>query len=282
MKNHSTSFPIPFFIYRSALVLLISIFLHSFILLAEANIEIPHHINDNIPTIYPTIKQTKKHNAQSFTQGWIKEGNTFYESSGLYGRSFVQRYSNNKSVTANLPHRYFAEGLTLFNDKIYLLTWKKETVLILDKNTLKTTATLPYTGEGWGLTHNRSQFIMSNGSADLLFRNATDFTITRRITVSLPLQLNELEYVDGVIWANDWNKDDIYAINSEDGCLLAKMDLSILRQQAVKPNHRNVLNGIAYDAIEKGLWITGKYWPTRYLIEYPSNKINQLRDSTSC
>lgn len=240
------------------------------------------HASNSIPTLYPSIKKTKPHNPKSFTQGWIKEGDIFYESSGLYGRSFVTRYGNNKTITNNLPNQYFAEGLTLFNDALYLLTWKEEILLILDKNNLKITATLPYSGEGWGLTHNGSQLIMSNGSADLLFRNTTDFSITRQITVPLPLQLNELEYVDGVIWANDWKKDDIYAINSEDGCLLARIDLSSLRKQAVTPNNSNVLNGIAYDTKEHGLWVTGKYWPTRYLIEYPSNKIKQLKASTRC
>ncbi|MFT6220989.1 MAG: glutamine cyclotransferase [Candidatus Endobugula sp.] len=255
----------------------------SFTILADTNsAEILRHTYDNIPSIIPKVKQTQKHNKKSFTQGWIKDDDFFYESSGLYGQSFVQRYSKNKVTTANLPRRYFAEGLTLFDNKIYLLTWKEETLLILDKHTLKIIATLAYSGEGWGLTHNHSQLIMSDGSASLSFRHATDFTIARRITISLPLQLNELEYVDGVIWANDWKKDDIYAINSRNGCLLAKMNLSQLRENTVKPDNRNVLNGIAYDALEKGLWITGKYWPTRYLIEYPSNEINQLKASTNC
>jgi glutaminyl-peptide cyclotransferase len=260
-----------------------SFFCISFTVLADTNsAKIPRQTYDSIPNITPKIKQTQKHNEKSFTQGWIKDGDVFYESSGLYGRSFVQRYSKNNITTANLPRRYFAEGLTLFNNKIYLLTWKEETLLILDKNTLKITDTLAYSGEGWGLTHNHSQLIMSNGSANLLFRHATDFTIARRISVSLPLQLNELEYVDGIIWANDWGKDDIYAINSKNGCLLAKMNLSQLRKNTVKPDNRNVLNGIAYDTLEKGIWITGKYWPTRYLIEYPSNEINQLKASTHC
>jgi len=245
---------------------------------------------NNIPLIDPIVKQSKNHNPDSFIQGWIRDGETFYESSGIYGRSFVQRYSdknsdksnNQKNITINLPSRYFAEGLTLFNNMIYLLTWKEETLFILDKNTLKTISTLAYSGEGWGLTHNGSQLIMSNGSANLFFRDASNFSMIRRITVSLPLQLNELEYVNGVIWANDWNKDDIYAIDSTNGCLLARIDLSSLRKQTVIPNSSNILNGIAYDSTIDGLWVTGKYWPTRYLIEYPNNRIEQLKASTHC
>ena len=249
---------------------------------------------NNIPLIDPIIKQSKNHNPDSFIQGWIKDSETFYESSGIYGRSFVQRYNdknsdensdkshNQKNITINLPSRYFAEGLTLFNNMIYLLTWKEETLFILDKNTLKTISTLAYSGEGWGLTHNGSQLIMSNGSADLFFRDASNFSMTRRITVPLPLQLNELEYVNGVIWANDWNKDDIYAIDSTNGCLLARIDLSSLRKRTVTPNSSDILNGIAYDSTTDGLWVTGKYWPTRYLIEYPNNRIEQLKASPHC
>jgi glutaminyl-peptide cyclotransferase len=275
MKN---SFP-----QRSTSTALIVFFLPSFVALSIASeSKKTLYIQKNIPIIDPIIKRSENHHSGSFTQGWIKDEETFYESSGMYGRSFVQHYSDKKSITVNLPHRYFAEGLTLFNNMIYLLTWKEETLFILDKNTLQTISTLAYSGEGWGLTHNGSQFIMSNGSADLFFRDADDFSISRRITVPLPLQLNELEYVNGVIWANDWNKDDIYAIDSTNGCLLAKMDLSALRTQTVMPDNNNVLNGIAYDSTVEGLWVTGKYWPTRYLIEYPNNTIEQLKSSTRC
>jgi len=233
--------------------------------------------------ISAVVKQIKPHNQNSFTQGWIKEGNVFYESSGLYGRSFLQRYQSNlySTATANLPAHYFAEGLTLFNDRLYLLTWKAETLLILNKETLAIENRLPYQGEGWGLTHNGTQLIMSNGSSHLLFRDPKDFSIKRRITVKQSLQLNELEYVDGIIWANDWNKDSIYGISSDNGCLVATIDLSDIRQQAVTPNSSNILNGIAYDSQAHGLWITGKYWPTRYLIDYPSIS-NKTINNASC
>jgi glutamine cyclotransferase len=226
----------------------------------------------NIPplAISAIVTQTQPHNANTFTQGWIKEGDVFYESSGLYGRSFLQRYQTNSTATANLPAHYFAEGLTLFNDRLYLLTWKAETLLVLNKDTLAIENSLSYKGQGWGLTHNGSQFIMSNGSSHLLFRDPNDFSIQKRIIVKQPLQLNELEYVDGIIWANDWNKDSIYGISSHNGCILATIDLSNIRQQAVTPNPSNILNGIAYDSQAHGLWITGKYWSTRYLIDYPS------------
>lgn len=220
------------------------------------------------------VLDTQVHNPNSFTQGWIKHQDNFYESSGHYGRSFIQRYkihgNENTATTAPIPKRYFAEGLTLFNDTLYLLTWKEETLLLLDKDSLQIKQTLPYQGEGWGLTHNNKQLIMSNGSNTLFFREPTQFTITHQITVNRPLRLNELEYVDGIIWANSWYDDRLYAIHSHNGCIVGSLDLAQIREQTFTPNNRNVLNGIAYDKTRHGLWITGKYWPKRYLIRLPS------------
>lgn len=230
-----------------------------------------------IPSLPVTIIQTAAHNPSSFTQGWIKDEGVFFESSGYYGRSFIQRYSDKNTATIHLPKQYFAEGLTLFNGLLYLLTWKEQTLFILDKNSLAIKEKLKYQGEGWGLTHNKEHLIMSDGSSTLLFRDPSDFSIQGRITVKKALQLNELEYVNGVIWANDWNNDSIYAINSQNGCLLATMDISAIRKKTVNPDASNVVNGIAYDKEQHGLWITGKYWPSRYLIPYP-----KLNTETAC
>lgn len=219
---------------------------------------------------YPvTVRSVEPHNPKAFTQGLIKQGDTFYESSGLYGRSYVQHYDGKHTVTSHLAAHYFAEGLTLFNGRLYLLTWKEETLLILNKETLAIEETLRYTGEGWGLTHNEQQLIMSNGSSTLLFRDPKNFAIQKQLVVNRDLQLNELEYVDGIIWANDWNEDTLYGISELNGCIVATLNLSNLRQQTVVPNTSNITNGIAYDEQSHGLWVTGKYWPLRYLIDYP-------------
>lgn len=235
------------------------------------------------PTIEYEIIRTDDHNANSFIQGWIKENNTFYESSGLYHQSFVERYNDPKNTAntlrLNLPAHYFAEGLTLLNDTLYLLTWKAETLLLLDKETLEISQRLSYKGEGWGLTHNHQQLIMSNGTPQLLFRDANTFSIQKTLdvhhyknpktglaVVAEKLQLNELEYVDGIIWANNWNNNNLYAINSQTGCIIGTADLSTLRQNTVKPDHKNVVNGIAYDKQREAFWVTGKLWPKRYLL----------------
>lgn len=214
------------------------------------------------------VLDTKPHNPNSFIQGWIKDGDTFFESSGRYQRSFIQRYTPEKTVTEPLPKHYFAEGLTLWNNTLYVLTWKEQTLLVIDKDSLHITQRIPYQGEGWGLTHNNHAFIMSNGTSTLFFRDLHDFSITHKITVKKTLQLNELEYINGIIWANNWREDRIYAINSVNGCLIGSLDLSALRARTIpKPHH--VLNGIAYDKTSNALWVTGKYWPTRYLISLP-------------
>lgn len=239
-----------------------------------------HNVSSSSSHLPAIVQKTEPHNPAIFTQGFIKQNNTFYISSGLYQQSFIQRNDKKHRLSHALPSRYFAEGLTLFNGLLYLLTWKEETLFILDKDTLKPQKTLSYQGEGWGLTHNDTQLIMSNGSSTLLFRDPKDFSIQRRITVSQALQLNELEYVNGIIWANDWNEDIIYGIGEHSGCIIATVDLSNLRQQTVTPNPNNISNGIAYDKQAHGLWVTGKYWPYRYLIRYPEIDHTHIHHTT--
>ena len=237
---------------------------------------LPLHADKHVPIWNYTVLETAPHNPKSFTQGLIKEGDTFYESSGLYRRSFVQRYKPLASSRINLPGRYFAEGLTLFNDELYLLTWKEETLFVLDKQRLQVLRTLPYAGEGWGLTHNGEHLIMSNGSSLLTFRDAKDFSIVREVTVTGLTAINELEYIHGVLWANSLNNDHLFAINPDNGCVIGKVDLQALRRQTVKPEPGNVLNGIAYDQAANALWVTGKRWPKRYLIRLTHTAIDQV------
>ncbi len=237
---------------------------------------------DPIPTLPYTLINNADHNPKSFTQGWVKEGNMFYESSGLYGKSFITRYRDAKqakkstqgtpaknlsTLTRSLANNQFAEGLTLFNDTLYLLTWKRQQLLLIDKYSFATKKILNYKGEGWGLTHDGQSLIMSNGSSDLYFRDPIDFSIQKKLTIKHLKDINELEYANGIIWANEWNDDNIYGINAKTGCLIGKINLHDLRKQTVTPSASNILNGIAYDRLQNGLWVTGKFWPKRYLIQ---------------
>jgi len=235
---------------------------------------------DPIPTLAYTLINSADHNPKSFTQGWVKEGNMFYESSGLYGKSFITRYrdtlrdtlhaqktiqgapqKNLSPLTRSLANNQFAEGLTLFNDTLYLLTWKRQQLLLIDKYSFATKKILNYQGEGWGLTHDKQSLIMSNGSSVIYFRDPIDFSVQKKLSIKYLTAINELEYANGIIWANEWNDDNIYGINADTGCLIGKIKLSDLRKKTVTPNASNVLNGIAYDQAQN------KFWPKRYLIQ---------------
>ncbi len=227
------------------------------------------------------LLQTEPHNENWFTQGLMLDEGTFIESAGRYHVSEIVRYNTDNTITQryHLSSRQFAEGLTLLNDIVYLLTWQSEQLLTFDRS-LQPLQTLTYNGEGWGLTDNGEQLIMSNGSANLLFRNAKTFAIERIITAhSFQVHkqtlhrktwdnLNELEYVDGVIWANQWQTDHILAIDAESGRVLAILPLTplVMEQKEHNSNGNSVLNGIAYAPAEKAFWVTGKLWNKRYLI----------------
>lgn len=218
---------------------------------------------------------TKEHDRRIFTQGLVLKGKVLTESSGLYGKSFLTQYDVETGAVErriDLPREYFAEGITEFNGHFYLLTWQAGLALVLDARSLRQIATQPYTGEGWGLTHNGEHLIMSNGSDTLSLRKAVDFSVVNTLKVKdgdRPVhQLNELEFAEDLIWANVWQEPVILAIDPQTGNVKGAADLSEL----VRPNNthpgKSVLNGIAYDPEQRAFWITGKWWPKRYLVRF--------------
>jgi glutamine cyclotransferase len=217
----------------------------------------------------PKVLAQEPFNHKWFTQGFFKENESFYISSGLYNQSVVVYQSPHKNLRYFLPPQYFAEGLTVIDDKLFLLTWKEETLFIFDKKTLTLIKKLSYQGEGWGLTHNENSFIMSNGSNTITFRDKDSFEVQHTLTIQNFDNINELEYVDGIIWANRWYDEKIYAIDSNSGCILASIDLTSLRLASIADDKKNITNGIAYDKDKHGLWVTGKYWNQRFLIALP-------------
>ena len=210
------------------------------------------------------------------------DGDHFYESSGLYNQSLLVTYpiaepaSTWAKISApftkkqTIPERYFAEGLALLNDRLYLLTWQEQTLLIYDKVTLNYQTSMSYKGEGWGLTEDGKQLIRSDGSDTLYFHKPEDFTVTHTVKVTedgKPVaQLNELEFVEGFIWANIWYQDRIIKIDPASGNVVGEMDLSALKQELQLSNSEQVLNGIAWDEKQQAFWITGKHWPKMFLI----------------
>ena len=153
-------------------------------------------------------------------------------------------------------------------DKLVQITWKNGEAFVYNRATLKLLKTWNYSGEGWGLAFNGTHFVMSDGSATLAFRDAETFKTLRRVAVTMngePLtQLNELEVIDGKVWANVWRTDFIVQIDPQNGRVVSYLDLSNLHPRS---GNEDVLNGIAYDQTRKRLFITGKLWPKLYQIK---------------
>jgi len=222
------------------------------------------------------LLETKAHNPNSFTQGLVVDKDHLIESSGLYRKSFVTRYHKQtgkliKSKT--FPGFVFLEGLTIFDNKIVMLSWKSGKGFILDKHSFKLIKTFPYSGEGWGITHNQNHLITSDGSSRITFREPNSFAPIKAINVRLAEKpqnyINELEFAQKLIWANVWMRDEILAIDPNSGSVLGVVNLEeIAREHHDQINNQQaVLNGIAFDSETGAFWITGKYWPKRYLLE---------------
>lgn len=170
-----------------------------------------------------------------------------------------------------LGKKYFAEGLTLLDGRLYQLTWHSQRGFIYNPDNLLMIGDFSIKGEGWGLTNNGRQLIISNGSQWLTFVNPADFSISRKLEVTYenkPLtRLNELEWIDGLIYANIWQSDWLVMIDPQTGKVVARVSLKDILPSQLKTPKTDVLNGIAYDRDNKRLLVTGKYWPQLFHIE---------------
>lgn len=210
------------------------------------------------------------HRTEAFTQGLIYADGFLYEGTGGKGTSHLCKVdlpTGKVLKQISLPDHFWGEGITLFGERIYQLTWKGGLAYTFDRQTLAPGKRFKYKTEGWGLTHNGTHLIMSDGSNRLTFRDPNTFAIIRTIAVrdrGRPIpQLNELEYIQGSIYANIWMTSQIAIIDPASGRVTAWINLGDL-----KARHRNadVLNGIAYDAHGDRLFVTGKWWSRLYEI----------------
>jgi len=172
----------------------------------------------------------------------------------------------------DLAAKYFGEGLTTWGSDLIQLTWKDELAFVYDRSSLAWKRTFHYDGEGWGLTHDDKQLILSDGTPVLRFLDPKSFSETRRISVTdengRPLSnINELEYIHGEIYANVWHTDEIVRISPRTGKVLGRIDLSGLMDRSQLADPESVLNGIAYDAKGDRLFVTGKLWPKLFEIK---------------
>lgn len=210
------------------------------------------------------------HNTSSFTQGLFFRNGIMYESAGLYGESAVYKNINLENGKAEKGYRFesdiFAEGSVVFKEKLFVLTWQENCVMIFNPDSLKLEATLPYPREGWGLTSDGNSLIASDGSSMIYFMDEK-LNVTKTLPVTLngrPVNnLNELEYIDGQIWANVWLTNEILIIDKNSGETVKVLDFTSLAA-GKSDNHDNVLNGIALNPDNGKIYITGKRWDTLY------------------
>lgn len=221
------------------------------------------------------VKSTIQHDQSAFTQGLIFDKGILYESTGQNGASSLRKIN---AVTGELikkvsiPAMYFSEGISLLNNKIFMLTWMNGICFVYNADDFKQTGSFKYEGEGWGLTNDGAYLIMSDGTNIIRYINPENFNVEKTVYVSengTPVgSLNELELIDGNIWANIWGDDRIAVIKPESGNIKAWIDLRPLREYVAGNNRIDVLNGIAYDSATKTIYLTGKYWPWIFVIDY--------------
>lgn len=218
------------------------------------------------------VERMLNHDKGDFTQGLVIDGGELLEGTGKRGFSRLVRKnlgSGHTIMSVRLAAKYFGEGVTVFGDTIYQLTWESGELLQYDRKTLTLKGLLTYEGEGWGLTHDGKEMIMSDGTDTLQFRDPETFEVTRRQRVTMagkPLaRLNELEFVDGLVFSNVWGTNFIVVIDPANGEVVARIDCTKLVEIAKKHHSDSeVLNGIAVFPGSGHLLITGKWWPRMF------------------
>lgn len=226
------------------------------------------------PQITYQLKTTWPHDTEAFTQGLLIHEGKLFESTGQNASwiGLVNINTGKPDKKVILDNKYFGEGITILNNKIYQLTWRNKTGFVYDARSFEKLKEFTYEGEGWGITHDGKNLIMSDGSSRLFFMDTTSLSRIRSIDVTDqngPVKkLNELEYVDGFVFANVWETNRIVKIDPATGQVVGALDLTLLAENARLRNPKaDVLNGIAYHAGTKLLVVTGKNWPSYYVLQ---------------
>lgn len=235
--------------------------------LADAQRAAAPVLGHRVVTSYP-------HDPRAFTQGLLYRDGALYESTGLYGESTLRRVELETGKVLQqipVPKQYFAEGLALVGDALVQLTWQEHTGLVYDRRTFEQRRTFTYKTEGWGIDHDeQGGLVMSDGSDQLFFLDPKTFAVVRTLDVrdaGRPVpNLNELEWIEGEIWANVWMTDRLVRINPATGVVNSWVNLDALWPRAQRPPTADVFNGIAYDRERRRIFVTGKNWPRLYHI----------------
>ncbi|GBG67598.1 hypothetical protein CBR_g727 [Chara braunii] len=260
----------------------------------NASSQVPDAMKE--PTVYAfEVVKTYPHDLAAFTEGLVYAGNdTFYESTGLYGHSSIrlaELHTGKVRQQRNMDSQWFGEGLTLFGGKLWQLVYKFNYGFVYDPVTLDVVGNFTTTmSDGWGLTHDGANLIGSDGTAFIYFFDPADFRETKRLRVTDAgfgvHQINELEYINGEIWANIWLTDCIARISPETGRVLGWMHLpdlkmSALSNAAARADGDKVLNGIAYDVESDRIFVTGKKWPLLFEIKVRGLTSNEMNNANS-
>jgi glutamine cyclotransferase len=228
-------------------------------------------MNYSVLKIYP-------HDSTSYTEGLLWLNNSIYESAGEYKQSRIQRTALETGKvlqkTPIMDAQYFGEGISIINNKIYQLTYKEHKVFVYDMNFKKLPQEFSWPYEGWGMTTDGKSLILNTGGSTLYFVDPETFKVEKTLAVidnnGYVDSINELEYLDGYVYANRYTTNYILKINLKTGYVEGKADLTgIFEKNGVKPaDKQEVLNGIAYDSTKKSFYITGKYWPALFEVRF--------------
>lgn len=227
------------------------------------------------PLLIPfTVLKTLPHDTEAFTEGLTIHDSKVLESTGQNGKSWVAEVdpgsgTHTKKIT--LDNRYFGEGMTVLNNKLYYLTYKTKVGFIYDATTYKQIGEFTYDTEGWGLTHDSKNLIMSDGSEKIYYLDTASLKVVRTLTVTDGTakikNINELEYVDGFLFANVYETSVIVKIDPASGKIVGKINLEPQVQEVERMFQSAAeLNGVAYDKNSNAFLVTGKFWPRSYLI----------------
>ena len=226
-------------------------------------------INYSVAAVYP-------HDTSSFTQGLVFNNGKLLEGTGNYGHSKLYQVdlkTGNKIQQVAIDPKLFGEGITVLNDTIYQLTWQEKVVLVYTAKDFKKIKEFPLNTEGWGITSDGTNLIVSDGSSNLYFYEPSTFKLlhTQGVTENgaPAVNLNELEYINGAVYANQWQYNYILKIDPASGQVTGKLDLTeLVNRVKAKDPQADFLNGIAYDAVSKKIYVTGKLWPELYEIQF--------------
>lgn len=221
------------------------------------------------------IVKTYKHDIKDYTQGLIFEDGFMYEGTGKHGESVLKKIDFNTGDVISelsLPEEYFGEGIAIFKNKIIQLTWRSKKGFVYDKESFKLINTIGYSTQGWGLTADNEKLIMSDGTQTIHFLDPVYFNEISNIDVydndGLVNYINELEYVNGIVYANIYQTEEIIAFDPTTGKVLKRIDCSMIVPDGYHNEQDNVLNGIAYDKQNDRYFVTGKRWPSLFEVKF--------------